>query len=64
MGLEKALEVINLIQGEITQPSTGTVTWVCSNATECSKKNVVVFLGARERLKDDRQHVAAEFLKQ
>ena len=66
MGLEKSVEVIHLIQREITQLSTGTVTWVCCNATECSKKNVVVFLGAcrRERLKDDWQHVAAEFLKQ
>jgi len=66
MGLEKSLEVIHLIQEEITQPSTGTVTWVCCNSTECSKKNIVVFLGAcrRERLKDDWQHVAAEFLKQ
>jgi len=58
--------VIHLIQGEITQPPTGTVTWVCCDAAECSKKNVIVFLGAcrRERLKDDWQHVAAEFLKQ
>jgi len=58
--------VIHLIEGEITQPSAGTVTWVCRNSTESSKKKVDVFLGAcrRERLKDDWQHIAAEFLKQ
>ena len=66
MGLEKSLEAIHLIQGEMTQPPTGTVTWACRNALECSKKIVVVFWGAcrRERLKDDWEHVAAESLKQ
>jgi len=50
----------------MTQPPTGTVTWFCCNALECSKKKVIEFLAAcrREWLKDDRQHVAAEFLNQ
>jgi hypothetical protein len=64
--LKKSLEAIHLIQGEMTQPPTGTVTWVCCSSSEYCKKNVVVFWGAcrRERLKDDWQHVAAEFLNQ
>jgi len=63
MGLKKSLETIHLIRGEMTQPPTGTGTWVRRNAAECSKKNVVIVWGAcrRETLKDDWQHVAAKF---
>ena len=66
IGFKKSLETIHLIQGEMTQPPTGTVTWVSRKASECSKINVFVFLGARrrERLKDNWQHVAGEFLNQ
>jgi len=63
--LEKSLEMIHLIQGEMTQPPAGTVTWVRCNALERSTTNVLVLEAyRRERLKDDRQHVAAEYLNQ
>ena len=64
MGLEKSLEAIHLIQGEMTQPPTGTVTWVCCYGMWQEERRRVLGSLPSERLKDDWQHVAAEFLKQ